>query len=214
MDIRLRFFIILAVALLALAVWTFPSWYPLVRPQEETIVIVFEGLAPQLQDDFLALPEAERNAYAELSQENRQMALDMVRARLSPAPNVTPQALTDEATLQSGVRIRTGTFVTIDAIHRGAGDVSIYELPDQRRIMQIRNFSVLNGPQLHLVFSTDPAPLTGAQVGANYIDLGPLPTIAGDLEYVLPPSVDLSRYQSVVVLDVRYNMVYSNATLR
>lgn len=214
MDIRLRFFIILFVALLAAAVWSFPSWYPIIRPREETIAIVFEGLDLELQDDFLALPQAERNAYAEISQENRQMALDIVRARLSPPPATTPQALTDETTLQNGVLVRSGAFVVINEIHRATGDVSIYELPDQRRIMQIRNFSVLNGPRLHLVFSTDPAPLTGAQVGVDYIDLGPLTAISGDLEYILPDSVDLNRYQSVVILDIQYNIVYSNATLR
>lgn len=211
MDTRFRIFLIAAVGLIAVAVWTFPRWWPLLRPGD-TIEEVFPGLALDLQDEFINLPREERESYFEMLDADPAMALAMVQARLNPRTLTTPEAMPEN--MDEMVILRSGTFGDIDAIHRGSGRATVYQLPDQGRQLVVEDFIVTNGPNLHLIFTRDPNPLTGVEVGQDYIDLGPLKATTGDQLYDLPAGLDLDRYQAVVVYCLAFGVVFSVAPLR
>jgi len=83
MDLRIRLLLITSVALIAAAVWTFPSWRGYL--QDAGGYEVFPGLELDLQDEFLALSAAERGELLELHEENAAMALEMARIAVGEA---------------------------------------------------------------------------------------------------------------------------------
>ena len=77
MELRFRLMLLLLVALVAVAVWTFPIWRGTFRERTENDAL--PGLPLDLQDEFLSLPAAERKALLDLHESNAEMALDMAR---------------------------------------------------------------------------------------------------------------------------------------
>lgn len=62
MDIRFRLFLILGMALLVGAVWTLPQWWVLMNP-ESVLAEEMPGLPRSVQEQFVQLSNAEKDAY-------------------------------------------------------------------------------------------------------------------------------------------------------
>jgi putative Ca2+/H+ antiporter (TMEM165/GDT1 family) len=96
------------------------------------------------------------------------------------------------------VVLATGSFYHV--VHEGAGTATIYALPDGQRVLRLEDFTVLNGPDLHVyLVPISPVPY---QVGVEIdgaLDLGMLRGNVGSQNYPLGPEVDLSQFQSVVI---------------
>ncbi|MCC6614584.1 MAG: DM13 domain-containing protein [Anaerolineae bacterium] len=105
-----------------------------------------------------------------------------------------------------------GSFVEIDAIHRGEGQATVYRLEDGRQLLRLEDFRVTNGPDLHVILSRAEAPRTHEEVG-DYVDLGSLKGNVGEQNYDIPPDVDLTEYHSIVIYCVPFHVVFSTATL-
>jgi hypothetical protein len=107
-----------------------------------------------------------------------------------------------------------GDFVTIDTLHRADGVASIYQIGDVKRALRLDPFSVVSGPDLHVLFSQHPSPRTSSEtLLPEYVDLGQLKGVAGAQNYDIPDGVDLSKYKSVVIYSISLNLVFSTATL-
>ncbi|NJR12511.1 hypothetical protein HC776_01075 [bacterium] len=97
MDVRFRFGVIGLLALLAAAVWLFPTWYPLI--DRDSVPNPFPGLEDTAWEGFLSLPADQQAAYRALRDGNSKekiegrpaAALALVRAQLletdTPAPD-------------------------------------------------------------------------------------------------------------------------------
>jgi len=105
-----------------------------------------------------------------------------------------------------------GSFMDADSFHQGAGTATIYQQGEQL-VLRFEEFSVTNGPDLHIILSTNSIPTSRDDIGQNYIDLGSLKGNTGDQNYDIPADVDLSQYQSIVIYCMPFHVVFATATL-
>jgi hypothetical protein len=202
MNTRLQLSIILLGGLLVGAVFTFPLWHRL--------VIVTEVPDP-FETSLAALPQEMQAEFRTMATQNPAMAATMAVAAATTAPVPTEeQAMPEMADL---VILSSGTFTQIDVIHRADGTATIYQLPDGARMLRFDDFGSTNGPELHVILSADPDPRTNAALGVDYVDLGRLKGNTGNQNYDIPAEVDVSRYASVVIYCVTFQVVFSTATL-
>ena len=112
------------------------------------------------------------------------------------------------------MRLKVGEFMDADRIHRGSGTATIYRGPDGSLLLRLENFSVTNGPGLHVYLSPHSNPNRGGQVRtAGYVDLGELKGNRGNQNYPIPAGVDIGIQQSVVIYCVPFSVVFSVAML-
>jgi len=211
MDIRFRLLIILMVGGVAGAVWTFPSWRGYF--QDVRVSEAFPGLDLDLQDEFLALPPDEREALFELREEDANMALEMARVAVS-ATETAPESEQEMGEMETATVLSTGSFIEIDPLHWGEGTATVYQLPNQSRVLRFQDYASARGGDVHIYLSRDPEPRTAVEVGVDFLDLGRLKGNIGNQNYNLPADLDLSGFQSVVVFCRQFNTVITTANLR
>ena len=100
--------------------------------------------------------------------------------------------------------------------HPTSGRASIYQDAGGKRDLRLTDFTTSNGPDVHVLLaqSTDQK-LTNEFVKGDLdsIELGSLKANQGDQNYDLPDSVDLQKYDSVVVYCERFHVVFGLAKL-
>src|SRR5688572_23774314 len=181
---RLRLFLILLGALLVAATFAFPLWRPLLVNQivEER----FPGLSVEQQQGFLALPTEQQGAFYELmATADATMVVGLAQAAVQPneaAP--TQEQPTPEMT--NPVIVASGAFTETDFILDAEGTVTLYQLPDNSRVLRFEDFHVTNGPDLRVILTRHPEPRTAEEVGTDYIELGSLKGNVGNQNYEVP----------------------------
>ena len=229
MDVRFRFGVIGFLALIAAAVWFFPTWYPLI--DRDSVPNPFPGLEESAWEAFLSLPSAQQTAYAALRDGNSKEKIDprprealaLVRAQVIEADTAAPE---DEATYTppaGSTLLHDGVFRQIDVIRWAQGTIAIHQLPNSQRILRLEPasdeegaepFQTVRAPDLHVIFTRNPDPLDAAGVGVDYIDVGPLKGTVGNQTYTVPESLDFSLYPVLALYSPSLNLVISTATLR
>ena len=97
----------------------------------------------------------------------------------------------------------------------GSGTATIYQLADGKRVLRLTNFSVENGPDLHVrLIATDDAKDTASVAKADYVELGKLKGNKGSQNYDVPESVDLSKYKVVSIWCNRFSVNFAAAPLK
>jgi hypothetical protein len=210
MNNRLRVLLILFGTLLVLATYTFPFWRPLIERQ--TITESFPGLPANLQSAFGGLPTEQQGLYRQMLKANPTMAVEMAKAALSP-DRIVPDV--EQAMPQMGGSsiVAKGEFTQIDAVHKAEGTATLYQLPDNSRILRFEKFKATNGPDLHVLLTRNPEPRAPADVGNDFVDLGQLKGNVGDQNYRVPSELDLSQYQGVVIYSLVFGAIFSSAKL-
>lgn len=212
MDFRFRLLIIVFVGVIAGAVWTFPSWRGYFR--DTRVNEAFPGLELDLQDEFLALPPDEREALFDMREEDAGMALEMARVAVAGTETAPESEQEMSEDMETASVVASGSFIEIDPLHWGEGTATIYQLPDQQRVLRFQDYASARGGEVHVYLSRDPEPRTAVEVGVDFLDLGRLKGNIGNQNYTLPASLDLSEYQSVVVFCRQFNTVITVANLR
>jgi hypothetical protein len=201
---RTRWFVLVVGAVLVVILFAFPLWWPLVN--RSAMAEVLPGLAD--------LPLAEQAVIEQIATEDRAFAEALIATGLA-APAVVPEAEQAMPAMQGPVVYATGEFVALDAVRRASGTVTVYQDADGSWVIRLEDFTVRNGPQLHLFLSEHTAPRTPDEVrqGGLGLDWGPLKGAVGNQNYRLPPEFDMSRVGSVVIFSVPYQEVFSSAQL-
>jgi hypothetical protein len=229
MDARFRFGVIGFLALIAAAVWLFPTWYPLI--DRDSVPNPFPGLEESAWEAFLSLPQTQQTAYKALRDGNSKEkiparpgeALALVRAQVIDTDIPAPEEEATYTPPDGSVLLRDGVFRQIDAIRWARGTISIYQLQNNQRVLRFdstsedegaETFQTVRAPDLHVIFTRNPDPLDAAGVGVDYIDVGPLKATVGNQTYQVPESVDFSLYPVLALYSPSINMVISAATLR
>ncbi len=211
MELRLRFILLVLMALLAAAVWTFPAWRLYLRQPGENEA--FPGLEIELQRDFLALSAAKRAALLAEQARDPALALEMVLAELGADESAPPDDdISSE--LAAARRLVSGEFHDFDALRWGDGQAAIYELADARRILRFENFTAARCQEGRVYLARDPLPGSEAELGPEPRDLGRLKGNVGDQSYFLPVDLDLSLYMSAAILCRQFDTMLTVATLR
>jgi hypothetical protein len=89
--------------------------------------------------------------------------------------------------------------------HEVEGEALVIE-SGGKRILRLENFDTINGPNLHLYLSTELG-------DSDFIDLGKLKATKGNINYILPDDVDLSKYNKVLIWCVPFSVLFSYAEL-
>lgn len=115
------------------------------------------------------------------------------------------------ATTTDPVVVSTGTFAGADDFHEGEGSATVYELADGSNLLRLEDFSVTNGPDLHVYLAplVDGVPVVNDQS----VDLGSLKGNIGDQNYEIPASVDLSQQWGVVIWCQPFRVTFATAAL-
>ena len=151
-------------------------------------------------DAVMSMPEAERNA-----------AMNDIMENAAAAP---PTTAADEMPDQLPRVLATGEFRDADAVHKGAGDATLYELADGGHLLRFENFRTTNGPDLVVYLARHPSPSTAEHVtDGGYLSLGKLKGNVGNQNYRVPAGVDTSEYQSIVIWCELFGVLFSPAPL-
>jgi hypothetical protein len=100
--------------------------------------------------------------------------------------------------------------------HPTSGRASIYQAGDGKRDLRLTDFTTSNGPDVHvlLAHSIDPnLAKTFLKGDLDSVELGPLKANQGDQNYDLPDSVDVGKYDAVVIYCERFHVVFGVAKL-
>ncbi|MEZ4668664.1 MAG: DM13 domain-containing protein [Anaerolineae bacterium] len=204
---RNRLILFGAVGLVVLVVLTFPLWSPLFR--NDVVDEAFPSLSAEQRDAVRNMPRDQQDVLMAMSKDNAQMAADTVSAMME-ADTAMDEAM-PEMPAEPAV-VSQGSFIAIDAVHKAEGSATIYDV-DGQQVLRFENFSVTNGPDLHVILSKITPTDTFGGVGDDMIDLGKLKGNIGNQNYDIPAEVDLSQYQSVVIYCVPFGVVFSSAGL-
>jgi hypothetical protein len=213
MNLRLRLILVGLGGLLVVAVFTFPLWRPLFV--HEVVDEVFPGLPEDMKDNFLALPQDQRDMLVQMYQANKNdaelsdMALETALAILGGDQQVAE----DMSAMSDAVVIVSGDFEAIDALHKAEGSATVYQLPDDSLVLRLDDFHVTNGPDLRVFLAKPEAPRSRSDLGTDYRDLGRLKGNVGSQNYAIPADVNIDDFKSVVIYSAAFHVVFSTATL-
>ncbi len=118
-----------------------------------------------------------------------------------------------QAPANSPLVIGQGQFVDGDAFHKGSGTATLFQGPDSAYLLRLDDFVVTNGPDLHVLLSTNPTPTDHASLD-TYLDLGSLKGNIGDQNYTLPTGTDATQYKSVIIYCLPFQIIFATATLQ
>ncbi len=229
MGTQFRLLIILLGMILVVATWTYPQWRPEPKIQEGQ-VFVFPELTDEQQAAFALLPEANQRLYIQMLQANTTMALEMLTARLE-APVMLDEEERVMPELEGSVIVARGEFMPVEMmmtqnderemppyaeLFEASGNVTVYQFPDNRKVLRLENLEVLNGPDLRVLLSMLPNPISGAEIllDRNRIDIGELKTNLGSQTYAtVPQEINIDNYASVIIYDRRYEYIFGVAVL-
>ncbi len=123
----------------------------------------------------------------------------------TPEPTLSPEPTA--ALSQPGV-IASGTFRDGAPGHNGSGTATLLRDENGQLFLRFEDFSVTNGPDLFVYLTTGGD--SNVEAGLN---LGSNKATDGNINYEIPPSIDVSQYDSVVIWCDAANVTFAVATL-
>lgn len=128
-----------------------------------------------------------------------------------PPPPASEQLTEAE---RRGRVVAEGRFIhanTSDPLHWGKGAVTVRS----DSVFLADDFEVGPGPKYHVYLVPKAQVRTSAEVsGQRFIDLGRLRAFKGSQRYTIPPGLDLSTIQSVIIWCEYFSVLISPADLR
>ena len=108
--------------------------------------------------------------------------------------------------------LASGTFHSV--AHQSAGQATILQLAEGKRILRFTNFQTSNGPdvRVYLVATTD-AGDSDAVKKAGFVEVGALKGNIGDQNYEIASALDLNKYRAVTIWCKRFSVNFATAPL-
>jgi hypothetical protein len=209
--------IVLGVAGIAVAWWLFSPLlisqsvdeeFPFTLPNESEITELSPNEAEEILTDAMEVIDEE--FVEELGSEKAQELEETILAVATMMPDHPMDEEMPEVETEWKL-VRQGQFQDADAVHRGSGLASIFELGDQR-VLRFEDFEVTNGPDLHVLLVENLAGTNHDAIG-RYIDLGSLKGNLGNQNYEIMTNVDLSLYEGVMIYCMPFHVVFATAAL-
>jgi hypothetical protein len=108
-----------------------------------------------------------------------------------------------------------GEFIDGVRPYRGEGTAIVADAQDGGFEVRFTDFSVSQGPDLHVWLVAHPDPRNSRHVRiSETLPLGSLKATSGDQAYSIPAGTDFSKYQSVVIWCKVVNGLFAAAVLR
>ena len=187
-----------AIALLLGAGWFFVSPLFIDEQVDESFDFVLADGSFNI-DGVMAMPEQKRIG----------MMDDIMTAAAAMPDKAAEETMPTEPRV-----LASGEFVDADAVHKGSGMASLYELPNGRNVVRFENFRTTNGPALVVYLAKHPSPTSADDVtDGGFINLGKLKGNVGNQNYEIPVGTDVSEYGSVVIWCELFGVLFSPAAL-
>lgn len=203
---RTRGIVILVMVVLVVILAAYPLWSPLFI--NDVIDESFPDLASDQRDQLREMSQEKQDVLVAMAQDNVEMANETALAMLASDVEMMEDMPSNEPVI-----LVTGTFNGFDAIHRGEGSATIYELADGTRVLRLEDFSTSNGPDLHVLLTSNVPVGIADPVNDGYVDLGQLKGNIGNQNYDIPSEVNLNDYQAVVIYCMPFHVNFTVATL-
>jgi hypothetical protein len=191
--------VMIGVVLLVVVVGGAVAWY-LASPLlfDRTVDESFPSVAP-VEGDAAQMPKEEGQA---------------AESQVPDTTESMPDKMLDEE-MPAGsqpVPVRQGQFRDADSLHRGSGTSTIYQVAEGKYVLRFEDFSVTNGPDLHVLLAQNPSPTGQSDLG-EYVDLGKLKGNLGNQNYEISEVFVLTQFQSVVIYCQPFHVVFSVAPM-
>ena len=209
--------IVLGLAGLAVAWWLFSPLFisqsvdeefPFSLPNQDEIAELSPGEAEEILADAMEVVDEEFVDSLEPAKAQELENTMMAVATMIPDHPMDEEMPGSETEWQL---VSQGQFQDADAIHKGSGLASIFELGDQR-VLRFEDFNVTNGPDLHVLLVENIEGSNHNAIG-RYVDLGSLKGNLGNQNYEIAADVDLSLYEGVMIYCMPFHVVFARATL-
>jgi hypothetical protein len=185
--------------------------FPFDVPSEAQIEVMSEDERSELEADFKeAVPSAAQ--VSALSPQDQEAVEEKVVVAAATVMMDKPMDDDMMPAEDEWMVVGEGQFAGADSFHMGSGRAAVFEQGGQR-VLRLEDFSVTNGPDLHVILTKESDPSGQPEVGEEYIDLGALKGNVGNQNYEIPAGVDLSTYSGVVIYCVPFHVVFATATL-
>jgi hypothetical protein len=102
--------------------------------------------------------------------------------------------------------LAVGTFVDGEPGHRNSGD-AILLTDGSRYVLRFEDFSVTNGPDIHVFLAMGP------RYAAGDVDLGSVKATQGSSNYDIPAGLDPRSYAYVIIWCVPFSVQFGYAAL-
>jgi hypothetical protein len=107
----------------------------------------------------------------------------------------------------STLTIPMGNFVGVgDGIHDVKGEVLIIEADDGSKFLRFENFRATNGPDLFVYLATD-------ETASDFVNLGRLKGNIGNQNYLIPPGVDFTNQDTILIWCKQFSVLFGSAKL-
>jgi hypothetical protein len=100
--------------------------------------------------------------------------------------------------------------------HQTSGRATIYRAPDGKKYLRLTDFTTSNGPDVHVILARSGDEDLKKDIVKERLDsveLGSLKANQGDQNYDLTESLDLQKYNAVVIYCERFHAVFGVAAL-
>jgi len=191
------------------------------RPLLSGGVAVALLVAGAVVGDYLVSPLWERTTLNEPSPVDLAASGTVIPAPFSRTPDPTdtssaevllPTDGTGPPTTEDGIPthvVAHGEFRGADEFHFGRGAALLIEVEPGVYTLRFEDFSVRNGPDLFVYLSDVPD-----GYGGDVVKLGALKATDGNFNYEVPPGIDVSRFQSVIVWCDAFATLFATATFQ
>ena len=141
--------------------------------------------------------------------------LESMRDEIMTAAIAMPDKAAEDVMPDSAPElVATGSFSDADAVHKGSGVASLYELPDGRHVVRFEDFRTTNGPALVVYLAKHSSPSSADDVtDGGFVNLGKLKGNVGNQNYEIPTGIDVAEYGSVVIWCELFGVLFSPAAL-
>jgi hypothetical protein len=186
--------------------------FPFDLPTEAEMNAMTAAEKQAMEQAFLAAVPSEAEL-AGLSPEERSEVGARVDAAAATIMNDTETEEMMPETAGEPAIISQCQFMGADSFHMGSGQAAIYQLPEGTHVLRFEDFSVTNGPDLHVYLVKNPNPASASDVGDDFVNLGSIKGNLGNQNYDIPADIDLGQYHSVVIYCEPFHVIFAAAPL-
>ncbi|HYO50867.1 MAG TPA: DM13 domain-containing protein [Chloroflexia bacterium] len=117
-----------------------------------------------------------------------------------PAASSDMESSGGQAMPKDGLTVlASGSFDRKDDVHYANGKAILARQEDGSIVVRLQDLDAANGPDLYVLVSEHPNPQSGVELHQGEHNLGRLKATNGSFNYVLNPSIDVSKIKSVVI---------------